>query len=60
MRSDGGEVVRNLEQLETGELRRLQCSSCGQRGFVSLEQLYRHQLGCAPAAAESVPDLKAC
>jgi transcriptional regulator NrdR family protein len=40
------ERVRSLEQKESAEIRRLQCATCGQRWFESLEQLQRHQLVC--------------
>jgi hypothetical protein len=40
------EKVRNLEQHETGEIRRLRCADCGQQWFESWEQLRRHQLVC--------------
>ena len=40
------EVVRNLEQQESGEIRRLRCPECGARSFTSVEQLERHELAC--------------
>ena len=51
------EVVRSLEQQESGEIRRLRCPECGARSFTSVEQLDRHELACGvparPAPAET-------
>jgi hypothetical protein len=51
------EVVRSLEQQESGEIRRLHCPECGARSFTSVEQLDRHELACGaptrPAPAET-------
>ena len=49
------EMVRNLEQQESGEIRRLRCSQCGVWSFTSSEQLDRHELACAvgPAGASN-------
>jgi hypothetical protein len=49
------EMVRNLEQQESGAIRRLRCSQCGERSFTSSEQLDRHELACGvgPAGASN-------
>jgi hypothetical protein len=51
------EVVRSLEQQESGEMRQLRCPECGARSFTSVEQLERHELACGapsrPAPAET-------
>lgn len=47
------ETVRNLEQCESGEIRRLECTRCGRRSFASREQLFRHELECIQHRAEA-------
>ena len=54
------EAVRNLERLETGEIRRLQCAAGGRRPFASPGQLSRHELECAAGKRDRLDDLKAC
>ena len=52
------ETVRSLEQQETGEIRRLQCATGGQRVFGTLEQLSRHQVVCLRTGAEKADQKK--
>ena len=51
------EMVRSLEQQESGEIRRLRCLECGARSFKSVEELDCHELACAapirPAPVEA-------
>jgi len=54
------EAVRNLERLETGEIRRLQCAACGRSSFASPEHLSRHELECDGGKRDRLDDLKAC
>lgn len=53
------EMVRSLEQQESGEIRRLRCSECGARSFTSSEQLGRHELACGVGAGASKRATKA-
>jgi hypothetical protein len=60
MKSVVREAVQNLEQFETGEIRSLLCSACGQRSYASVEQLCRHELDCIRDSSDRADDLKAC
>lgn len=46
------ELVRNLEQAESGEIRRFRCEECGASSFTSLQQLDRHEFRCGRAGPQ--------
>jgi hypothetical protein len=52
------ESVRSLEQQESGEIRRLRCSGCDRRNFLTLQQLERHEASCIASAARPTDNLK--